>query len=354
MRGALAEYERAKTLERTKRGLLGSAKAGHVNGGRAPLGYRYVSAPHQGRLAIDEAEAQVIRQIFQCYVEGLTIRAVARRLTEARTPTAIDRRGFTARAGRKPCKEAWGVWSAVSVAVILKNPLYMGQMRYNARANIRRNGRLVAHRWRPAEEWLTVQVPAIIDPETFATVQQRLQENREHPPPRPSTALLRGRWFRCGRCGLAMAMMTSHGRRYYRCSSSQTKLSREARCLGMIRADILESQVWDAVMRLLEQPELVADAVAKQQATVHEQEAGIDSAARRGVYDRRLHRGRAEGLSGRRGRQAPECGGAPAGAARPTRGAAADDRPDSGAGQLLRQGAAAAANVRPGGKAAGL
>jgi site-specific DNA recombinase len=46
MRGALAEYERAKTLERTKRGLVGRAKSGQVNGGRVALGYRYLSGPH--------------------------------------------------------------------------------------------------------------------------------------------------------------------------------------------------------------------------------------------------------------------------------------------------------------------
>jgi site-specific DNA recombinase len=46
MSGALAEYERAKMLERTKRGLVGRAKSGQVNGGRVALGYRYLSGPH--------------------------------------------------------------------------------------------------------------------------------------------------------------------------------------------------------------------------------------------------------------------------------------------------------------------
>ncbi|MGH8068752.1 MAG: recombinase family protein [Candidatus Entotheonellia bacterium] len=118
MRGALAEYERATILERTKRGLLGRAKAGHVNGGRVPLGYRYISAPHQGRLEIDEEEAALVRQIFQWGLEGLSLRAIARRLTDARIPTAIDRRGFTAADGRKPCKhEPVGVWSISSVGL---------------------------------------------------------------------------------------------------------------------------------------------------------------------------------------------------------------------------------------------
>jgi len=40
MRGALAEYERAKILERTARGRLGRAKAGHTWGGQVPLGVR--------------------------------------------------------------------------------------------------------------------------------------------------------------------------------------------------------------------------------------------------------------------------------------------------------------------------
>ena len=36
MRGALAEYERAKTLERTRRGLVGRIQAGHPHGGGCP------------------------------------------------------------------------------------------------------------------------------------------------------------------------------------------------------------------------------------------------------------------------------------------------------------------------------
>jgi site-specific DNA recombinase len=49
MRGALAEYERAKTLERTRRGKIGRAKARHPPGGQVPLGYRVIREPHAGR-----------------------------------------------------------------------------------------------------------------------------------------------------------------------------------------------------------------------------------------------------------------------------------------------------------------
>ncbi|HEY7491475.1 MAG TPA: recombinase family protein [Candidatus Tectomicrobia bacterium] len=64
MRGALAEYERAKILERMQRGLRGRAMAGNPGGGQVALGYRAIREPHKARWEVDEAEAAVVRQIF--------------------------------------------------------------------------------------------------------------------------------------------------------------------------------------------------------------------------------------------------------------------------------------------------
>jgi site-specific DNA recombinase len=281
MSGALAEYERAKILERTQRGRLGRAKAGYVNGGRVPLGYRYVSAPHQGTLVIVDDEAAIVRQIFQWAHDGLTIRAIGRRLTDARIPTASDRRGFKAAEGRKPCKqEAVGVWSISSIGLILRNPVYKGQMHYNARATVRQNGGRMSSRWRPREEWLTVPVPAIIDEELFATVQRQIAENLHRRPQWKGSPLLRGRWFRCGRCGLAMAGLNNGHHRYYRCSSWQSNLNRDHRCGGLIRDDKADQEVCERVRRFLEDPKRVAVAMAERQATIHEQESAIDAELR--------------------------------------------------------------------------
>jgi len=76
MRGALAEYERAKILERMKRGLVGRAKAGHVSGGSVAFGYRYIKEEHGGRWEIDEDEAVVVRRIFRLCQERMPTRAV--------------------------------------------------------------------------------------------------------------------------------------------------------------------------------------------------------------------------------------------------------------------------------------
>ena len=80
MKGAMAEYERAKIMERTRRGRVGRARAGQVWGGVVPFGYRYVSEPHHGHYVIDEAEAVVVRRTFAMTLEGGTVRGIAMRL----------------------------------------------------------------------------------------------------------------------------------------------------------------------------------------------------------------------------------------------------------------------------------
>jgi DNA invertase Pin-like site-specific DNA recombinase len=93
MRGALAEYERAKLLERTHRGRVGRVKAGYPGGGSVPFGYRRVREPHKGHLEIDDETAPIARRIFQMYATGATLWAIAKQLTGERVPTKFDREG---------------------------------------------------------------------------------------------------------------------------------------------------------------------------------------------------------------------------------------------------------------------
>jgi len=68
VQGMLAEYERAKILERSRRGKLHAARRGSLNVlGGAPYGYRYVGK-HEGdgeaRYQVLAEEARVVRKIF--------------------------------------------------------------------------------------------------------------------------------------------------------------------------------------------------------------------------------------------------------------------------------------------------
>src|SRR6478672_3448770 len=72
--GMIAEYERAQILERSRRGKRHRAQSGEVSVmSGAPYGYRYIRKTDEVPAAyvIDEAEARVVRRVYEMYtVEG--------------------------------------------------------------------------------------------------------------------------------------------------------------------------------------------------------------------------------------------------------------------------------------------
>lgn len=78
----IAEYERAQTAERTRRGKRHRARAGATSVlGRAPYGYRYLPRVEHGQAAyaVVETEAAVVARIFHRYAGGgVSMRALAR------------------------------------------------------------------------------------------------------------------------------------------------------------------------------------------------------------------------------------------------------------------------------------
>jgi site-specific DNA recombinase len=178
LQGIIAEYEREKLKERSRRGKLYRARAGHVSVlGDAPYGYVYTPRKDgdEARYEIHPHEAQVVRRIFDLYTrERQSGRAIARQLNAEGIPTR----------SRK------GPWRRVGICTLLKNPAYMGKAAFRktrpvedrAEMTRRRHGdysRSLGTRPRPREEWIDIPVPAIIDERTYHLAQERLQENKK-------------------------------------------------------------------------------------------------------------------------------------------------------------------------------
>jgi site-specific DNA recombinase len=88
VQGMIAEYERAKLIERHRRGKRHAARIGAVNVlSGAPYGYRYIPKYEGGghaRYEIIPDEARVVRQVLAWVGQDrLTIGEVCRRLTHA-------------------------------------------------------------------------------------------------------------------------------------------------------------------------------------------------------------------------------------------------------------------------------
>jgi site-specific DNA recombinase len=119
VQGMVAEYERAKILERSRRGKRHAARSGRVNVfSGAPYGYRYVRARDgdgEARYEIDETEAQAVRMMFAWIGrDRLGIGQVCRQLRQA---------GYRTRSGK-------AVWDRTTVWGMLKNPAYVGSAAY--------------------------------------------------------------------------------------------------------------------------------------------------------------------------------------------------------------------------------
>src|SRR5712675_146998 len=174
--GMIAEYERAQILERSRRGKRHRAHQGQVNVlSAAPYGYRYVRKCDDAaaRYEIIDAEADIVRMVYQSYVDaGMSIGAITRQLNEQGVPT------------RKQVSR----WERSTVWAMLRNPAYkgaayFGKTRIAPRQRITRPLRLrggiasrdSAHHERPRGDWIAIAVPAIITDETFARAQELLE-----------------------------------------------------------------------------------------------------------------------------------------------------------------------------------
>src|SRR5213594_2266490 len=140
VQGMIAEYERAKIIERHRRGKRHAARVGMVNVlSGAPYGYRYVpkyEGGGQARYEIIPDEARVVRQVFAWVgYDRLTIGEVCRRLTQA---------GEVTRTGKM-------VWDRSVVWGILKNPAYQGTAAFGKTRQGPLRPRLRPQRGRPSQ-----------------------------------------------------------------------------------------------------------------------------------------------------------------------------------------------------------
>jgi site-specific DNA recombinase len=263
--GMIAEYERAQIAERTGRGKLHRARTGHQAVlSCAPYGYRYVkkSEHSDGFWEIDPVPAEVVREVFDRYInDGTSIGELARWLSD---------RGVLTRTGK-------AVWDRSSVWGMLRNTAYRGQAAFGktktlerhgkptrtTRARGERHGRRPAREDQPATTWTLIAVPAIVSEETFELAQARLAHNAHFAKRNTKKPTLLQGILVCRECGYGCYRTTTRTTNkriyYYRCIGSDNYRHIGGRvCQSRpIRADELDTLVWDEVRRLLEDPALV-------------------------------------------------------------------------------------------------
>jgi len=250
--GEFAQMEREMVSERVAEDMRHRAINGKWNGGVVPFGYTSHSlifnflrksglnkekaevqaskqVPEKKKLFINKAEANLIKQIYEKYIETESLRA---------TTHWLNRNGHRTRNG--------STWAATTVSRILTNPIYIGNICYNKRVSSKTTKRL---KRRPRKEWIENKGnhAPVIDKFIFDKVNEILLRQKQEPRRKTTKYLLSG-LIRCGKCDGSMNGYTQTKKKnnltysYYKCHTYSSKGS--SVCKGSsIRADLLEKAI---------------------------------------------------------------------------------------------------------------
>jgi site-specific DNA recombinase len=235
MFAGLAQLDKDNTVKRLADGRLAKARSGQViPHGITLYGYRLVQVDGKAVYEIDEEAAEVIRLIYDLYVnQGMSQRQIRERLTEERHETPAERNEF----GRiREVERPPGNWARSTIRRILGSRAYTGKWFYDR-----------------AGAAIEVEIPAIISEETFEKAALRRRENSSKPKHQKYDYLLISR-VRCGKCGRACRSLTTRGKyHYYRCGAAYNARETLKTCsqTGGFKADAIDATVWEWLYRLL-------------------------------------------------------------------------------------------------------
>jgi tRNA-specific 2-thiouridylase len=263
---AFSEFERAKIMERTQRGMKRRIESGKFNSGRPLFGYRY-NYP-LGKHELDETEAKVVKMIYDWYTEDkLNIRQIQAKLFELKIPTKYDALKNTEKnrkmKGLKKYPVGW--WSEVTIRNVLANEAYTGRW-YCCKnqtikldvANLKTGRPKVRQIRRAKEEWFPIEIPRIVSDEQHKKGLLQARKNLMFAKRcTKQTYLLQG-LIRCGKDHLKYrGHQEKSGVIYYYCKSRMNNNPVENCHSPYLRADQIEPIVWDTVKSILENPEEV-------------------------------------------------------------------------------------------------
>lgn len=201
---AMDEYYSINLAEEVKRGMTEKARRGGVVAA-PPFGY----AVGKDCFVIDPERAEIVRQIFDKFVNGERTLGIAKWLNDTDVTTKNGK-----------------MFANRTVEYILRNPVYIGKLRWNTNGKATNTSMYIA-----TEDTIITDAKhePIISAETFNKAQEIIAETKKkypkHSPQSVSTYMLRG-LVHCSNCGGTLTMsQKGQGLQCYRYSHGQCKVS---------------------------------------------------------------------------------------------------------------------------------
>jgi len=247
---SFAEYYSRNLATEVLKGLKQNALKAQFNGGFAPLGYDIINKQY----VINEKEAQIVREIFNLYLQGYGYKKIAE---------ILNSKGYRNKQG-KP-------FVANSIGPILQNEKYAGIYTFNKTRRKYYHGKRNMKRKKPESEVIRIEdaIPAIISKEMFEAVQREIKRRA---PQRGTSAkvreyLLSGLVFcLCGHRMVGYAQKrTKESERYfyYRCEKCQNSIKAEE--LEHQAIEVVKNQIFSDIDNLIAK---IKDYIDKKEANV--------------------------------------------------------------------------------------
>ncbi|NBI18059.1 recombinase [Neglecta sp. X4] len=235
------------------------------------------------KLVPDEYAADVVRDIFNWKLDGISALDIAARLTASGIPTPMEyKKSLGMRYSTSFRVKENPVWGAGMVLRILKNPVYIGVLE---------QGRVTTPSYKvkrlvqkPREEWAVIENnhEPIIDKFDFATAQRVLAMDTRTSQAGQPVELFSGLIY-CGECGGAMIRKTvPYGKKkyvYYVCANHK---EHKACYPHSLRTEALESLVLEALQAHIQEVidldnlSKLVDSARLQQAIIQKMQARLD------------------------------------------------------------------------------
>lgn len=216
--------------------------------------YGYLKDPqNKNHLVVDTFAADVVRDIYQWKLEGVSAADIAGRLNADGILAPMDYKKQQGLRFATPFRiRSRSPWSATAVLRILKNPVYTGILEQGKNTTL--SYKVKKRVAKPRGEWAVVESAheAVIDRQDFLSVQKVLALDTRKSPGRDRVELFSGMVL-CGECGAAMVRKTipSGGKKYiyYVCAAHKN----EKTCFThSIRDTALEKIVLESLQKQIQ------------------------------------------------------------------------------------------------------
>lgn len=216
--GLINEWYLEDMSDSIKSALRTRMKAGYFIGSFPPFGYMK-DPDNKGHLIIDEDAADVVREIFRLYIQGIGRTQIARILNLRGIPAPEEYYRIKGLKTRSIGKKKSKYWKYYTVSHILENEVYTGALVQGKTHNPTYKSRHTV----PSEkkDWVRVEDTheAIIDPDTWNAARE-LWLKKTKPCYGGSPNIYSGVLI-CLKCGYHMGTAYNKHKRYYRCNSAK-------------------------------------------------------------------------------------------------------------------------------------